>query len=72
MDENNPKIEDDMPAEYDFTGKDGVRGKHYRAFQRAAREGYTITIHEPDGNITVRRVPPQATSKERDEYGSGY
>jgi len=35
--------DNDMRAEYDFTG--GVRGKHYGAMQA----GYTITTHNADG-----------------------
>ncbi|MGA2400711.1 MAG: hypothetical protein ABSG91_03275 [Syntrophobacteraceae bacterium] len=42
-----------MRDEYDFTG--GVRGKHYRAMQA----GYTITIHQPDGETVVNEVKPQ-------------
>ncbi len=37
---------------YDFTG--GVRGKHYRAL----RAGYTITIHQPDGETVIKNVEP--------------
>ena len=49
-----PKIaDDDMRAEYDFTG--GVRGKHYRALQA----GYAITVHKADGTKVVREVKPK-------------
>ena len=34
---------DEMLPEYNFSG--GVRGKHYRAFQR----GYKVIIHKTDG-----------------------
>jgi len=44
--------DDDMLPEYDFSN--GVRGKHYRQMQR----GYTITIFNPDGTATVKRVKP--------------
>ena len=47
------KEENDMRAEYDFTG--GVRGKHYRAIQA----GYTITIHKADGTIITKDVMPK-------------
>ena len=47
------KEENDMRAEYDFTG--GVRGKHYRAMQA----GYTITIHKADGTIITKDVMPK-------------
>lgn len=45
--------DDDMHAEYDFTG--GVRGKHYGAMQA----GYTITIHKADGMTVVKDVTPK-------------
>lgn len=40
---------DEIRAEYDFTG--GVRGKHYRAYQR----GHTVRIHKKDGTTVVQR-----------------
>jgi len=45
--------DDTMRAEYDFSG--GIRGKHHRALQA----GYTITIHQPDGEAVVKEVKPQ-------------
>ena len=45
--------EDDMRAEYDFTG--GVRGKHYHAM----RAGYTITIRKSDGTTVIKEVKPR-------------
>ena len=39
---------DDMLPEYDFSG--GVRGKHYRAYQR----GYKIIVHKGDGTTEER------------------
>ncbi len=36
--------------EYNFTGKQGVRGKYYQAY----RQGHSVRIHEADGNVTVR------------------
>jgi hypothetical protein len=48
------QVEDnDMRAEYDFTG--GVRGKHYSAIQA----GYTITVHKADGTTVVKDVMPK-------------
>lgn len=41
---------DDMLPEYDFTGKTGIRGKYYRAYQ----QGHTVRIHKADGSITVQ------------------
>lgn len=40
----------DMRPEYDFRGKQGVRGKYYRAY----RQGHTVKIREADGTVTVR------------------
>ncbi|ABU59012.1 hypothetical protein Rcas_2951 [Roseiflexus castenholzii DSM 13941] len=37
-----------MLPEYDFSG--GVRGKHYRAYQR----GYKIIVHKIDGTTEER------------------
>jgi len=42
--------DDEMLPEYDFTGKNVVRGKHAKAL----REGYTVTIHKEDGTIVVQ------------------
>jgi len=44
---------DDMRPEYDFRG--GVRGKHARAMQN----GYTVTIHNPDGTTTFQEIQPR-------------
>ncbi|WKZ42789.1 MAG: hypothetical protein QY302_11875 [Anaerolineales bacterium] len=49
--------EDGMLPEYDFTGKNVVRGKHYRAMQN----GYTVRIHNEDGTTTVQRFGPTIT-----------
>lgn len=43
---------DEMLPEYDFSK--GTRGKHYRAYQ----EGYSVTIHQPDGSSTVQYFKP--------------
>jgi len=37
---------DDMLPEYDFTGKKGVRGKYYRAYQ----QGHTVRVYQDDGS----------------------
>lgn len=50
-----PDETDDMLPEYDFSG--GVRGKHYRAYQR----GYTIIVQSTEQRknaITSRRREP--------------
>jgi hypothetical protein len=43
------KIEetDDMLPEYDFSGKQGERGKYYQAY----RQGHSVKIHKDDGTI---------------------
>ena len=39
-----------MLPEYDFTGKKGVRGKYYRAYQ----QGHQVRIHKADGSVVVQ------------------
>lgn len=46
-----------MLPEYDFTGKNVVRGKHYRAMQK----GYTVRIYNEDGATTVQQFGPTVT-----------
>jgi hypothetical protein len=46
--------EDGMLPEYDFSGPNVVRGKHYREMQ----QGYTVRIHNEDGTITVQHFGP--------------
>jgi hypothetical protein len=43
------KIEetDDMLPEYDFSGKQGERGKYYQAY----RQGHSVKIHKDDGTM---------------------
>lgn len=48
MSEHSDTDRDEMLPEYDFSG--GVRGKHYRAFQR----GYRVIIHMADGTTEER------------------
>jgi hypothetical protein len=43
-----------MRPEYDFTGVPGVRGKHAAAM----RQGYTCTVHHPDGTREITHVRP--------------
>ena len=45
---NENNIDDEMRPEYDFS--EGVRGKHYQAY----RQGHTVKIHQPDGNLLVQ------------------
>lgn len=49
--------EDGMLPEYDFTGKNVVRGKHYLTRQ----QGYTIRIHNEDGTVTEKHIGPTVT-----------
>lgn len=42
--------QDEMLPEYDFTGKTGVRGKYYRAYQ----QGHTVKVYQEDGTVTVQ------------------
>ncbi|MBI2908222.1 MAG: hypothetical protein HYX92_11295 [Chloroflexi bacterium] len=39
-----------MLAEYDFTGKQGVRGKYYRAY----RQGHSVRVYQEDGTVSVQ------------------
>ena len=41
---------DDLLPEYDFTGKQGVRGKYYRNYQ----QGHTVRVYQEDGSVTVQ------------------
>jgi hypothetical protein len=41
---------DDMLPEYDFTGKKGLRGKYFRAYQ----QGHTVKVNQEDGSVTVQ------------------
>lgn len=49
--------ENGMLPEYDFTGKNVVRGKHYRAMQK----GYTVRVQNEDGTTTVQQFGPTVT-----------
>jgi hypothetical protein len=40
----------EMLPEYDFTGRNGVRGKYYQAY----RQGHTVKIHQEDGTISTQ------------------
>jgi hypothetical protein len=39
-----------MLPEYDFSGKKGVRGKYYRAYQ----QGYTVRVQKEGGSIATQ------------------
>lgn len=42
--------EPEMLPEYDFRGKQGVRGKYYQAY----REGHTVRVMQEDGTVTTQ------------------
>ena len=44
-----PQAEDEMLPEYDFTGKEGTRGKYHQAY----RQGHTVKILEADGTVSI-------------------
>ena len=50
MKKQQSKKEKDMLPEYDFSGKKGVRGKYYRAYQ----EGHTVRVQQEDGSVVTR------------------
>ena len=43
---------DDMQPEYNFSNRQGVRGKYHQRL----RDGYNVTIEQPDGTTLVQRV----------------
>src|SRR6266496_1198710 len=50
--------DEDMRAEYDFSGRTGVRGKYYQKL----RQGYTIKVQREDGTTLVQHVTrPEGT-----------
>jgi len=49
-------IDDDIRAEYDFSG--GVRGKYAHILKE---EGYTIRVYRRDGTFTEKRVLGEKT-----------
>ncbi len=42
---------EEMKAEYDFSGKKGVRGKYYQRY----RQGHTVRVRQDDGSVRVRQ-----------------
>jgi hypothetical protein len=68
MDETKPsstELDDDMPLEYNFSGN-GIRGKYAQAIRQ---NGYSITVHHPDGTSTIRHVSPDEV-KEQNRQGA--
>lgn len=55
---NSAERNNDMQPEYDFLGKQGVRGKYYQRL----RDGHTVKIHQEDGTTIVQTiVRPEGT-----------
>ncbi len=50
MNTNNSTTEPEMRSEYNFSGKQGVRGKYYQAY----RQGHTVKITQEDGTVTTQ------------------
>ena len=48
--QHNTNAEPDMLPEYDFSGKQGVRGKYFQA----PRQGHTVRITQEDGSVTTQ------------------
>jgi hypothetical protein len=48
--EQTPMTQEEMLPEYDFTGKEGVRGKYHRAYQ----QGHTVRVRQEDGTVTTQ------------------
>jgi hypothetical protein len=46
----NETQDDDMLPEYDFSNKNGMRGKYAKALQK----GYSIRILKADGTVTMQ------------------
>ena len=44
------EVETDMLPEYDFSGKKGVRGKYYQAYQ----QGHTVRTQQKDGSVITQ------------------
>ena len=54
---NGTQSEDRLP-EYDFNGKNGVRGKYAKAMQK----GYSVRVLKADGTVTVRNFIPKESA----------
>ncbi len=42
--------DEEMPAEYDFSGRMGVRGKYHQRY----RQGHSVRVQHEDGSISAR------------------
>lgn len=50
MNTRNSTTEPEMLPEYDFNGKQGVRGKYYQAY----RQGHTVKVMQEDGTVITQ------------------
>jgi len=50
MNTHNSITEPEMLPAYDFSGKQGVRGKYYQAY----RQGHTVNVTQEDGTVTTQ------------------
>lgn len=53
-----------MKDEYDFRGKQGVRGKYYKTIQK----GYKTIIHKSDGSTVVTETRPIFLDEDVQKY----
>lgn len=54
--QKNSDDDDDMLPEYDLSQLSQLdRGK----YAQAMLQGYSVTVHHPDGTSTTRHIPPQ-------------
>ena len=60
----NSKNKDEMKDEYDFRGKQGVRGKYYKAIQK----GYKTIIHKSDGSTVETETRPIFLDEDVQKY----
>ncbi len=52
---NNPLQDEETLPEYDFSGKQGVRGK----YAKWMRDGFSVRVFREDGSVTVQRFIPE-------------
>jgi hypothetical protein len=50
MNTHHSTIDPEMLPEYDFRGKQGVRGKYYQAYW----QGHTVKVTQEDGTVTTQ------------------
>ena len=60
----NSENKDEMKDEYDFRGKQGVRGKYYKAIQK----GYKTITHKSDGSTVETETRPIFLDEDVQKY----